>query len=310
VTTNWTLDDIPDLRGKFAVVTGANSGLGLHTAAALAGKGARVLLACRDAAKAEAAMQQIRAQAPSAQLEFLALDLADLASVRQFAATLLQREPRLDLLCNNAGVMALPCRKTRDGFEMQVGTNHLGHFALTGLLLPLLQQTPGSRVVTVSSLAHHLGRIRLDDLNWERGYSKWPAYAQSKLANLMFALELGRRLQKAGSTTLSLAAHPGYAATNLQFAGPAMENSALGRLGMQLGNALLSQPAEAGAWPTLRAATAADARNGEFYGPRGFQQLRGAPGRCRYNPRAADESVAAQLWSLSERLTDVRYLSA
>lgn len=307
---HWTLDNIPRLDGRLAVVTGANSGLGLHTAAALAGKGARVLLACRDAAKAEAAMQQVHAQLPSAQLEFLALDLADLASVRRCAETLTQRESRLDLLCNNAGVMALPQRRTRDGFEMQVGTNHLGHFALTGLLLPLLQATPGARVVTLSSLAHHLGRIRLDDLNWQRGYSKWPAYAQSKLANLMFALELGRRLRKAGSATLSLAAHPGYAATNLQFAGPAMEDSALGRLGMQLGNALLSQPAAAGAWPTLRAATDADARSGEFYGPRGFQQLRGAPGRCRYNPRAGDESVSAQLWALSEQLTGVPCLSA
>lgn len=308
--TNWTLDDIPDLRGKFAVVTGANSGLGLHTASALAAKGARVVLACRDAAKADAAMQQIRAQVPAAQLEFLPLDLADLASVRRFADTLLQRETRLDLLCNNAGVMALPQRKTRDGFEMQVGTNHLGHFALTGLLLPLLQQTPGARVVTVSSLAHHLGRIRLDDLNWERGYSKWPAYGQSKLANLMFALELGRRLQKTASGTISVAAHPGYAATNLQFAGPAMENSALGKLGMKLGNAVFSQPAAAGAWPSLRAATAADVRSGEFYGPRGFQQLQGPPARCKTSRRAQDEAVAAQLWALSERLTGVSYLSA
>ncbi|HSW15328.1 MAG TPA: oxidoreductase [Solimonas sp.] len=306
---HWTLDDIPRLDGRLAVVTGANSGLGLHTATALAGKGARVVLACRDAGKAATAMQQIRQQQPTAQLQFEALDLSDLGSVREFAQELQQRESRLDLLCNNAGVMALPLRRTREGFEMQFGTNHLGHFALTGLLLPLLQATPGARVVTVSSLAHHLGRIRLDDLNWQRGYSKWPAYAQSKLANLMFALELGRRLQKAGQGVLSLAAHPGYAATNLQFAGPAMENSGFGRLAMKLGNAVFSQPADAGAWPTLRAATAADVSNGQFYGPRGFQQVQGPPGLCRTSRAAQDKLVATQLWTLSEELTGVGYLS-
>lgn len=301
--TTWTLSDIPDQGGRVALVTGANSGLGLHTAAALAGKGARVLLACRDAGKAEAAMRQIREQHPAALLEFRPLDLADLASVRRCAGTVLQRAPRLDLLCNNAGVMALPQRRTADGFEMQFGTNHLGHFALTGLLLPLLQKTAGARIVTVSSLAHHLGRIRLDDPNWRRGYRKWPAYAQSKLANLMFALELDRRLRRIGDRTISVAAHPGYAATNLQFAGPAMENSGLGRLAMKLGNAVFSQPAEAGAWPSLCAATAPDVRGGEFYGPRGFQQLQGPPGRCRTSAAAQDQDVAARLWQLSEQLT-------
>jgi NAD(P)-dependent dehydrogenase (short-subunit alcohol dehydrogenase family) len=309
MTRHRTCIDIPDLTGKLALVTGANSGLGLHATRALAAHGARVVMACRDLAKAQTAMQRLHAEIPNARLEVLPLDLADLGSVRRFAATLMQRHERLDLLCNNAGVMALPHRTTRDGFEMQVGTNHLGHFALTGLLLPLLKRSSAARVVTVSSLAYMIGRIRFDDLSWTQRYAKWPAYAQSKLANLMFALELARRLRASSSNIISAAAHPGYAATNLQMAGPRMENSALGKLFMTISNALLAQRAEIGALPALFAATAPGVANGEFFGPRGFLGIRGAPTRSLPSRRAKDAAAAERLWALSERLTGVSYLS-
>ncbi|AKJ27134.1 oxidoreductase [Caldimonas brevitalea] len=310
MTRPWTYRDIPDLTGKLALVTGANSGLGLHTTRGLAARGATVVMACRDAAKAQAAMQQICAEVPGAQLEMLALDLADLASVRRCADSVIQRHDRLDLLCNNAGVMALPRRVTCDGFEMQVGTNHLGHFALTGLLLPLLKRSPAARVVTVSSLAYLIGRIRFDDFGGARFYAKWPAYAQSKLANLMFALELARRLPGSSGNVISTAAHPGYAATHLQMVGPQMENSAVGKLLMTLSNALFAQPAEMGALPTLFAATAPGVGNGAFFGPNGFLRLRGAPTSNPPSRRARDPAVAERLWTLSERLTGVSYLSA
>jgi NAD(P)-dependent dehydrogenase (short-subunit alcohol dehydrogenase family) len=303
------------LHGQLALVTGANSGLGLHLSGHLAARGARVLMACRDPAKGQAALQQLRAQQPQAQLDLLPLDLANLASVRRLAATVAQQHGRLDLLCNNAGVMALPRRTTHDGFEMQLGTNHLGHFALTGLLLPLLQRAPAARVLTVSSLAYRIGRIRFDDLHGERRYGKWPAYAQSKLANLMFALELARRLQARGLSgqLISTAAHPGYAVTNLQMVGPQMAGSALGQwLGtasMRLSNALLAQRAEVGVLPLLHAATAPGVGNGEFWGPEGFMQLHGQPQRIEPRGRALDAGVAAQLWAVSERLTGVAYLS-
>jgi len=310
MTKPWTYSDIPDLTGKLALVTGANSGLGLHATRGLAARGARVVMACRDRAKAQTAMERISAAIPGARLEILALDLADLASVRRFADTLMQRHERLDLLCNNAGVMALPRRTTRDGFEMQAGINHLGHFALTGLLMPLLERSPAARVVTVSSLAYMIGRIRFDDLNWARRYAKWPAYAQSKLANLMFALELARRLQASNRQVISAAVHPGYAATQLQMVGPQMENSAINKLFMTISNALFAQSAELGAMPTLYAATAPDVGNGEFFGPKGCLRIRGAPARCLPSRRATDAAAAERLWSLSERLTGVSYLSA
>ena len=311
MTSPWTAIDIPDLTGQLAVVTGANSGLGFHTARELGAHGAQVVMACRDPAKAQAALKQLRAELPDASFSLQALDLADLASVRRFAGTMTEKHAQLDLLCNNAGVMALPRRTTRDGFEMQFGTNHLGHFALTGLLLPLLQKAPTARVVTVSSLAYLIGRIRFNDVQGARRYAKWPAYGQSKLANLMFAIELGRRLATHGlaGQMKSLAAHPGYAATGLQMVGPQMDNSAVGQWMMKLSNALASQPAAMGALPTLRAATAPDAASGEFYGPSGLWQIRGTPVRTSPRAKATDAAVAAQLWSLSERLTGVSYLS-
>lgn len=252
----WTAADIPSLKGKFAVVTGANSGLGLETTAGLAAKGATVVMACRDATRAQAAVDALQQRVPDAKIELMSLDLADLSSIRKFAKAVSARHPRIDLLCNNAGVMALPLCRTKDGFEMQIGTNHLGHFALTGLLLPQLQ---GGRVVTVASMAHRWTRgMDFDDFNWERKpYRKWDAYGKSKLANLLFTFELARRLQKAGAKLRALAAHPGYSATNLQLAGPEMEKSAIGRTLMAATNALIGQSAAMGALPTLYAAGAA-----------------------------------------------------
>lgn len=307
----WDTTHIGDLTGKTAIVTGANSGLGFETALALAQQGATVIVACRDAAKAAAAMRAIRARKPAATLEFLPLDLADLGSVRMFAQGFSARHARLDILCNNAGVMALPLRRTRDGFEMQIGTNHLGHFALTAHLLPAIEKTPGARIVTTSSGFHWMGRMHFADLHGERGYFRWGAYCQSKLANLLFALELERRLRKANIPAASLAAHPGYAATNLQFAGARMASGAWARLRgqwmMAFSNGLFAQSAAMGALPTLYAATAAQAQGGDFIGPR--FGLRGHPAKGRAAPWARDEAGAERLWTLSEDLVGLRLLS-
>ncbi|MBI2382539.1 MAG: SDR family NAD(P)-dependent oxidoreductase [Gammaproteobacteria bacterium] len=310
MSRKWTAADMPSLAGKLAVVTGANSGLGYDTALELARRGAEVVLACRSRDKTEAAMREMRAAAPGAKLEFMALDLADLASVRGFADAFKARRKRLDLLCNNAGVMALPLTRTRDGFEMQIGTNHLGHFALTGLLLDRLQSTPGARIVNVASMAHRWTRgLDLDDLNFERRrYNKWDAYGKSKLANLVFTFELDRRLKKAGGKVLAVAAHPGYSATNLGFAGPAMEKSVLGKLFIEVGNALLAQPAAMGALPTLYAATADDMQCGDYVGPDGWRQMRGHPKKVGCRSLARDPELGTRLWGLSQTLTGVRYL--
>jgi NAD(P)-dependent dehydrogenase (short-subunit alcohol dehydrogenase family) len=306
---NWTAQDIPSQEGRVAIVTGSNSGLGLDTAAGLEPKVAHVIMACRSRDKAEQAMTQIRSASPQARLEFMPLDLSDLASVRRFATDVAKDYPRVDLLINNAGVMALPLRRTRDGFEMQIGTNHLGHFALTGLLLDRLKAAPGARVVNVSSLAHRGAKgMNLDDLNFERSkYRKWDAYCKSKLANLLFTFELGRRLQKSGAQIKVAAAHPGYSVTNLQFVGPQMEQSAVGNLVMKIGNALFGQPSAMGALPTLYAATAPDVESGDYFGPGGFQELRGHPKKVATRRTARDPELASGLWSLSEQLTGVKY---
>ncbi len=309
MSEKWTTENIPRLDDKVFVVTGANSGLGLETTRALAAKGAHVVLACRSADKADAAITDIRAQAPRASLEFMALDLASLDSIRAFAEAFSNAYRHLDVLCNNAGVMALPFRKTRDGFEMQIGTNHLGHFALTGLLLDRLKAAAAPRVVTVSSLAHTFGKIRFEDLNWSKGYRKWPAYGQSKLANLLFAFELQRRLERHGLNIISAAAHPGYAATNLQAAGPLMENSTLGKSLMDVSNNLFAQAPDMGALPSLYACTSGHVDGGCFYGPDGFRQLRGHPVQVGCSRRAHSEADASRLWTLSEDLTGVKYLS-
>jgi NAD(P)-dependent dehydrogenase (short-subunit alcohol dehydrogenase family) len=308
--SQWTPAEIPSQAGKVAIVTGANSGLGYFTARELARKGAQVIMACRSREKTEPAMDDIRKAVPEAKLDFIPLDLADLKSIRDFAQAFPAKFPKLDLLCNNAGVMALPYRKTADGFEMQIGTNHLGHFALTGLLLDRLKATPEARVVNVASLAHNWTRgMDLDDLNWERKkYKKWDAYGKSKLANLLFTFELKRRLGKSGIAVKSVAAHPGYSATNLGVAGPAMENSLLGKLMMHAGEALFSQSAEMGALPQIYAATLPEVESGDYFGPDGFRQIKGYPTKVGCRRMARDENLAAKLWGLSQQLTGVKYL--
>jgi len=305
----WTAADMPSQQGKIAVVTGANSGLGLETAIALAQKGATVVMACRNPVKAEDALAQVQARAPGATVSLMTLDLADLASVRAFAGSFAAKHTKLDLLINNAGVMAIPFQKTVDGFEMQIGTNHFGHFALTGLLLERLAATPGARVVNLASLAHRWTlRMNLEDPNFERSrYNKWDAYGKSKLANLLFTFELVRRLKNANVDMLAAAAHPGYSSTNLQLVGPQQTGSKLGRLAMQIGNAMLGQSAAMGALPSLYAATASDVRAGDYFGPDGFQQIGGHPVKVGCRRAARDPAVAAALWTLSEQLTGVSY---
>jgi len=300
---NWTADDILDQHGRTAIVTGANSGLGRIVARELARHGARVIVATRDSAKGAEAAKAIKAAFPSATVEAAQLDLADLASVRGFADRIRAGNPHIDLLINNAGVMAAPYRRTADGFELQLGTNHLGHFALTGLLLPLLHGRPDARVVTVSSNNHKGGQIRFDDLQGGGRYSRWGAYAQSKLANLLFAFELNRRLRAGGWRLISVAAHPGYSATNLQLSGPLAHE----RLLMRLSNRLLAQPAEMGALPLLYAATAPDLPGGSYVGPDGPAEMRGHPVLVQATRRANDEESARRLWDISERLTGVTY---
>ncbi|SFF37343.1 NAD(P)-dependent dehydrogenase, short-chain alcohol dehydrogenase family [Fontimonas thermophila] len=308
----WTAAAITPQHGKRYIVTGANSGLGLETTIALAASGAQVIMACRTPSRAEPALAEVRRRVPQAQVAFMPLDLADLASVRAFAEAYLREHNRLDGLINNAGVMALPFQKTRDGFEMQIGTNHFGHFALTGLLFECLRATPQSRIVTVASLAHRWTRgLDLDDPHFtRRPYNKWDAYSKSKLANLVFTFELDRRLRAAGIDIVAVAAHPGYSATNLMFVGPAQERSALGRLVMRIGNALFSQSAAMGALPILYAATAADVRSGDYIGPDGWRELRGYPRKVGCRRSARDPKLGARLWALSEQATGVRYLSA
>ncbi|MFI9030494.1 oxidoreductase [Streptomyces sp. NPDC053560] len=300
----WNTSHIPDQTGRLAVVTGANSGLGYVTARELARRGARVILACRDKDRGAAAVARLHSELPASESELRTLDLADLASVRAFADEL--AATRLDLLINNAGVMALPHRRTADGFEMQFGTNHLGHFALTGLLLPALLATPGARVVTVSSGFHALADVDLTDLNYERNrYRRWIAYARSKSANLLFTHELAARLDRAGSDVLAVAAHPGYADTNLQTAGVRMEGRTRAERYAALGNRLVAQPAEAGALPSLCAATAPGMRPDAFLGPQGG--LRGAPAPSFRARRTKDDATSEALWTASEQLTGVTY---
>ena len=303
----WTAADIPPLEGRAIIVTGANSGLGFQTALALARAGARVVLACRDRAKGAGALQRLRAEVPGADVEVAPLDLADLASVRTFAANFSAGHDRLDVLVNNAGVMAIPRRETADGFEMQFGTNHLGHFALTGLLLDRLLATPGARVVTVTSMAARGGRIRFDDLQGRRHYGRWSAYGQAKLANQLFTLELDRRVAGGAADLASVAAHPGYAATNLQMVGPQMSGSGLMERMSQLGNTVFAQSAADGALPSLYAATAPEVRGGQFFGPDRLFGMRGSPKPVAFLEAARDPGTARRLWEVSEELTGVRY---
>ncbi|MBG0814149.1 oxidoreductase [Planomonospora sp. ID82291] len=300
----WTAAEIPDLSGRSAVVTGAGEGVGFHTALELVRHGADVVIASRDRGKGEAAAARIRAETGRAGVEWRALDLGDLASIGRFAADRVTADGGsrgLDLLVNNAGVMALPRQSTADGFERQFGVNHLGHFALTGLLLPELLARPGARVVTVTSGLHRSGRMDFDDLMGERRYGRFSAYAQSKLANVLFALELHRRAGTAGTELVSVLAHPGVARTNLARTGDPLRG-----LLVTLAT-LTAQSAAAGALPSLYAAAAPGVSGGDFFGPDGFAERRGHPTRVSPAARALDRDAARRLWEASEALTGVRF---
>ena len=300
-THKWTEEDIPDQTGRVAVVTGANTGLGLETGRALANRGATVVLAVRSTDKGQAAVEEIHSKAPGAALQVLELDLASLASVRSAAERLGSDHQQIDLLINNAGVMSTPRRMTADGFELQFGTNHLGHFALTGLLLDRLLPAEGSRIVTVSSVGHRIrSRIDFDDLHAERGYNRIAAYGRSKLANLLFTYELQRRLEQAGAKTIALAAHPGGSNTEL---GRHMPGGRLLRPLM----GLIAQSAAMGALTTLRAATDPEAEGGQYYGPGGFRETRGHPVLVSSSELSHDAELQSRLWAVSEELTQVGY---
>jgi NAD(P)-dependent dehydrogenase (short-subunit alcohol dehydrogenase family) len=294
---NWSAEQLDDQTGRVAIVTGSNSGIGFETARVLAEKGAIVIMACRNLEKAKPKADEIRQAHPSANVEVMELDLSDLDSVRRFAEAFRAKHSRLDLLINNAGIMVPPYGKTAQGFETQFGVNHLGHFALTGSLLDLIVNTPGARIVTVSSVAHYMGKIQFSDLNWEKDYKAQPAYGQSKLANLLFTYELQRRLAAAGKDTLAVAAHPGWTETNLQEHAKAVKFM----------NRFFAQKPLMGALPTLYAATESDVSGAEYYGPNGFMEMNGPPKRVKSNRRSHDKNIAERLWNISEDLTGVSF---
>jgi NAD(P)-dependent dehydrogenase (short-subunit alcohol dehydrogenase family) len=293
----WTEENIPDQSGKVAIVTGSNSGIGYETARALAKSGAEVVLAVRNTEAGRTAAERIKNEIPAAQCEAMQLDLSSLASVRSFVEAFQQKHQKLDLLINNAGVMVPPYSKTKDGFELQFGVNHLGHFALTGLLLDLILKTPNSRIVTVSSMAHRQGEITFEDLNREAEYKPMATYGQSKLANLLFTYELQRKLDRKGTGTLAVAAHPGWTATELQ------RHSGL----INFLNRFFAQTPREGAWPTLYAATAMNVQGADYYGPDGFYEMKGHPKKVTSNNKSQDKAVADRLWNVSEELTGVQF---
>src|SRR3954453_6725375 len=305
--SDWSTADIPSQQGRVAVVTGTNSGLGFVTARELARAGATVMMTSRDPVRGADAEQRLRAAVTGADVHLESLDLASQAYIHAFARRVSAAHGGVDLLVNNAGGIAIPRATTADGFEMQLGTNHLGHFALTGLLLPALVKRPASRVVTGSSTAHKVGAINFDDLLGHKSYFSWRAYAQSKLANLLFAYELQRRLAASNATTISVAAHPGYASTNLQAVGPQQSGNKIMGLLMNLGNVAFGQSADDGALPQLHAATAPNVEGGCFYGPSRMLESRGAPKRVQSTSRSKDPELASRLWSVSEDLTNVRF---
>lgn len=299
---------MPALAGTLTVVTGANSGIGYRTALELARKGSSVILACRNPAKAEDAFKRLKAEVPGAKAELASLDLSDLKSVRAFGAAFAARGAALDLLINNAGIMAPLARKTStDGFELQMATNHLGHFLLTSLLLPSLRRSPSPRAVTVASIAHRRGRIDFDDLQSSRSYSPFASYAQTKLANLLFAFELQRRADKAGLKLLSVAAHPGVAMTSIIVNGLGGGAQTLLTRLINFVSPLYMHSEEQGALPTLYAATMPGVVPGGYYGPDGFREMVGFPVRVDCKPQAKDTAAAARLWEISEKLTGAKF---
>ncbi|MEM7117364.1 MAG: oxidoreductase [Chloroflexota bacterium] len=304
----WTQNDIPNLAGKIVVITGANSGLGLESAKILAAKGATIVMACRNMSKATQAKADVLQQVPDAQLDVMQLDNASLDSVKSFADAFKAKYDRLDILLNNAGVMAIPRTLTQDGFEMQLGVNHLGHFALTGHLLDVITNTPGARIHNTSSSAAFGGRINLDDLMGEKSYSRWGAYGQSKLANAAFATELNKRLKAAGHDTIANSSHPGFVITNLQ--SNSIEQSGasfIERILYRISEPLLSQDISMGVLPQLYGSTAADAKGGVFYGPKTLR-MRGYPVEQKCNNALNDDVLLKGFWEASERLTGVSYL--
>ncbi len=302
--STWNITKAPSQKGKVAIVTGANAGLGFETALALAQKGAKVIMACRNIAKAEKAKVDILKEVPNGDLEIMKIDLSKLKSVKNFAKIFLAKYDALHLLINNAGVMMPPYEKTEDGFELQMGANYFGHFLLTGLLLETIMKTPESRVVSLSSLAHKGGDIHFDNLQWETDYDEMTAYQQSKLACLIFAFELHRRLEKVGSSTLSVAAHPGISITELG----KHQNKFKYFMFKIFGRHLLHKP-EDGALPTLMAAIGTEVKGGQYYGPTGNKkETKGPPGLARSKSKARDEGIAKRLWSVSEELTGMKIL--
>jgi NAD(P)-dependent dehydrogenase (short-subunit alcohol dehydrogenase family) len=302
--SKWTAAQIPSLNGKTALITGANSGIGYQAALELARHGAHVLLACRSAEKGKAALARLQAEAPGSSAELVLLDISSIADVRRFAGAFVNRNLALDILINNAGVMALsPRQVTPEGFERQLATNHLGHFALTGLLLPTLMAAPAPRVVTVASLAHRNGKIQFDDLQSEKNYKPWDAYGQSKLANILFARELARRAS--GCKLVSLPVHPGVSQTSIVENGPGASD--LKTKFIFTYAKFLTQKDDAGALPTLYAATSPDAHSGDYIGPDGFMEMKGAPTVVQPKPHALDNAVAERFWNVSEDLTGVIY---
>lgn len=310
MSKKWKADDIPDQQGRIVIVTGANSGIGYHTAKELAAKNATVILACRDLAKGADAVKSIITAHPNSVLDLIQLDLSSLAKINEFSQKYKERYDRLDLLINNAGLMFTPNEKTQDGFELQLGVNHLGHFALTGLLLDLLMKTENSRIVNVSSGLHKSGKINFDDLQSDRKYRRIAAYGQSKLANLLFTYELNRKLDAIQSATISVGCHPGYAATKLQSTGVGMKRGVLPfflKPFLKIGNFVMAQSAQMGALPTLFAAVSEEVKVGDYVGPSKFGEQRGHPKITQSSERSHDKDSAKELWEVSETLTGVTF---
>jgi NAD(P)-dependent dehydrogenase (short-subunit alcohol dehydrogenase family) len=294
----WDIDNIADQNGKIAIVTGASSGIGYETARVLANKNAEVILAVRDKQKGEKALNRIKSQNSSAKVKLMILDLASLESIKEFSIVFKRNYNKLDILINNAGVMIPPYSKTKDGYELQFGTNHLGHFSLTAYLIDHLRKTPNSRIVNVSSNAHKIGKLDFDDLNWEkRKYNKWQSYGDSKIANIYFTYELGRRLSADTQNPLVMAAHPGWTATDLQ------RHTGL----FEFLNALFAQDSKMGALPTLFAAVAEDVKSGDYYGPSGLMEMRGYPKKVETNKLSKDDTISKKLWQISEQFSGVEF---